>query len=225
MATPRLGLTELVDSQASAWATANDLALGLEAFILAKVLDRDLNTPPGSPTRGDTYIVGPSPTGAWTGKAGYLTTYSNGWIFAAPVGGLVIYVVDEKTWFAYSSVESAWHQFQAIWSTSETFTGEYREGSKVYEKSFSLSPLPTAAQGFLPYAHGISGIDFGKMITIEGSVNNAGIGFSAPLNFPAAGPIPVNANVIVDATNFYFGTNFDLSSGWTAKIRLRYCKT
>ena len=41
----------------------------------------NLNTPPVSPARGDVYIVGPSPTGAWAGKANHVMTYDgSNWI-------------------------------------------------------------------------------------------------------------------------------------------------
>lgn len=39
------------------------------------MISDNVNTPPGSPDVGDTYIVGSSPTGAWTGKAGYVVEW------------------------------------------------------------------------------------------------------------------------------------------------------
>ena len=34
------------------------------------VIDADLSAPPGSPSEGDRYIVGPSATGDWSGHDG-----------------------------------------------------------------------------------------------------------------------------------------------------------
>lgn len=218
MATPRLGLTELVDSQASAWATANGLAFGLESFMLAKVLDRDLNTPPGSPTRGDTYIVGPSPTGAWSGKGGQLTVYNNGWIFAPPVGGLLVFIHDEKAWHGYSSVEAAWHPLQELWSTSEHWTGQYRDSAKVYAKVVDIGAMPAATTKTV--AHGITGLDLTRPVTFQASFFASGV-IAAPI--PLGGN-PASADMYADATNVVIFTNIDLSS-FNAKLRLTYCKT
>jgi uncharacterized protein DUF2793 len=49
------------------------------------------NTPPGSPTIGDAYIVGVAPTGAWAAWADNLVLYtSRGWLPAAPDQGLAV---------------------------------------------------------------------------------------------------------------------------------------
>ncbi len=53
------------------------------------------NTPPGSPSSGDRYIVGTSPTGDWVGHEHELATYLGEWIYETiPPGTLVI---DETT--------------------------------------------------------------------------------------------------------------------------------
>ena len=47
------------------------------------VIDDSLNTPPGSPIREQTYLVGASPTGAWSGLSGRLVWYDStvtGWV-------------------------------------------------------------------------------------------------------------------------------------------------
>jgi len=42
----------------------------------------NLNTPPTSPVVRDVYIIGPNPTGAWSGKAGYAVYYNGSeWVF------------------------------------------------------------------------------------------------------------------------------------------------
>ncbi len=51
-----------------------------------------VNTPPGSPTEGVAYIVGPSPTGAWVGQAGNLAIYEGAaWIFYTPMSGWTVF--------------------------------------------------------------------------------------------------------------------------------------
>ena len=44
----------------------------LGAVVGLSVKDRDLATPPASPTDGDRYIVAAAATGAWAGKTGQI---------------------------------------------------------------------------------------------------------------------------------------------------------
>lgn len=92
---PRLNLPYLVSGQAQKEITHNDALNGLDFLVQLNVLDRDLNTPPASPGEGDTYIIGPSPTGAWAGQAGKLASYYAGWQIRTPAEGWRAFVRDE----------------------------------------------------------------------------------------------------------------------------------
>lgn len=99
MTTPKLSLPELSVSQASKEITHNQALAILDQLTQARVLDKDLATPPGSPANGDAYIVAASPTGAWAGKTGqiaYWLTAVNAWSFAVPLNGWLVYVNDEN---------------------------------------------------------------------------------------------------------------------------------
>ena len=56
-------------------------------YVGGYAFDRDLyiarqDDPPGSPSSGDIYLVGATPTGAWVGKANNVATYNGStWIF------------------------------------------------------------------------------------------------------------------------------------------------
>lgn len=51
-----------------------------------------LNTPPVSPSDGDTYIIGTSPTGAWVGLAGQIAYYNvSTWTYLDPATGWIVY--------------------------------------------------------------------------------------------------------------------------------------
>ena len=79
--------------------------------LLQGVEDKDLSAPPGLPADGDSYIVGPAPTGLWSGRANSIAIYDGlaaAWIFVpgeddagAPIAmgaaqaGLRVYVKDE----------------------------------------------------------------------------------------------------------------------------------
>lgn len=79
--TPDLGLALLATQQSQPNVTHNQIVYQLSA-LLNGVINMTTNTPPGSPTEGDSYVVGSSPTGAWAGKAKCVATYtSGGWLF------------------------------------------------------------------------------------------------------------------------------------------------
>lgn len=57
-----------------------------EAMIMLSAMQNGVidiqNSPPGSPTEGDSYVVGTVPTGAWAGRANTIATYTaGGWRF------------------------------------------------------------------------------------------------------------------------------------------------
>ena len=63
-----------------------------------------LNTPPSSPSYGDKYVVGPSPTGAWVGQSGMyaLYTLSGSWSFSSPQRGDIAKDPSSSTdWYLY----------------------------------------------------------------------------------------------------------------------------
>jgi hypothetical protein len=72
------------------------------------VLDKDLLTPPVSPTLGDRYLIGQptdTATGAWAGQAGKIAEWDgSAWFFeATPDEGTYVYVEDENTAYIFTS--------------------------------------------------------------------------------------------------------------------------
>lgn len=66
----------------------------LEQFSWQPTVASTLNTPPGSPVKGDRYLVGTVPTGAWVGKASNIAWYDGAaWQFDAPAAGWTVYNV------------------------------------------------------------------------------------------------------------------------------------
>jgi hypothetical protein len=84
--TGRLLLPYILQSQSQKEVTHNDALNILDVLIQAVVQDVGLNTPPGSPTVGQCWVVGSSPTGAWAGKASQIAQAldGGGWFFVAP---------------------------------------------------------------------------------------------------------------------------------------------
>lgn len=107
MASVQVNTPDLANGQANAHLTVNEAVGILDAHVHLAVKDRDLATPPGSPTTGDRYLIATSPTGAWAGQANAITVYLNGaWKFATPKEGWTCWVDDEDLWLRHDG--SAW---------------------------------------------------------------------------------------------------------------------
>lgn len=71
------------------------------------VVNQSTNAPPGSPADGDAYIIGGSPTGAWSGKARQIAIYEvSAWVYYPPVEGDHAYDRALNAEYVYSG--SAW---------------------------------------------------------------------------------------------------------------------
>lgn len=104
MTTPILGMDELAAAQSQPEVIVNAAFRALEAAIQISALGYQ-NDPPGSPSEGDRYLVGDTPTGAWTGHAEEIAYYSGGWQFLEPLPGWRAYVLGDSE---YLYEESDW---------------------------------------------------------------------------------------------------------------------
>lgn len=116
---PDLGIPYIAQSQGSPEVTHNE-ALNLLQALLNGAVDRGTNTPPGSPTIGDIYIIGASPTDAWAGRANCVTIWDGtAWDFipgetsagtpitmGARQEGMRVWVRDENVFYVWNG--SAW---------------------------------------------------------------------------------------------------------------------
>lgn len=101
--TNHLGITLISQAQAQKEVTANEAFVVIDALLNTGVIDKDLATPPGSPTEGDVYIVAASATGAWTGREGDIAYYASGaWKFVDPNEGLTLWVNDEDALYTFN---------------------------------------------------------------------------------------------------------------------------
>ncbi len=104
--TPRLALAYIASSQAQKEITHNAALNDLDFMAQASVIDYTISTPPASPNTGDSYIVGPSPTGAWSGCANYVTGYYAGWSLKPPQTGWTVWTKNGNRVLYYNG--SAW---------------------------------------------------------------------------------------------------------------------
>lgn len=99
----RLGITELADTQSDRSETVNEAIAKLEAgAALFGARSLGDNAPPASPVEGDIYVLGGSPTGAWSGHGEAVAVYYNAaWLFLPPLAGMIAYAFDEDAFYYY----------------------------------------------------------------------------------------------------------------------------
>lgn len=87
--TARHGLPLIAPGQAQKELAHNEALAALDLLVQAWAEGVGVNTPPASPGDGQCWIVGPGPTGAWSGQAGKLAGWTQGgWRFLAPREGM-----------------------------------------------------------------------------------------------------------------------------------------
>ena len=105
--TPRLGVTMMTAGVMQPDVIFNEGMLTMDALMGGTFLDYTIAVP-ASPASGDTYIVGASATGAWTGKDQDIAFYYNGWQFlTAPQHLKMFNIADGKYYTKGSSVWTA----------------------------------------------------------------------------------------------------------------------
>ena len=114
MTTPNLNLPELAPSQSQPHVPVNSALRRLDALVHLSVLDRALDTPPGSPADGDCYIVGAAPTGAWSTFAEHSIAAFIGtaWVEISPGSGWLAWVADEAVLYVFSA--GSWQSLVAL---------------------------------------------------------------------------------------------------------------
>lgn len=115
--TARLSLPYIAPQQAQKQVTHNEAMAALDQLVQPVVKSRTLATPPGSPSEGDTYIVAPSATGAWTGKDNAFAAWLSGaWTFTTPAEGWIAYVADTAELAVLQG--GAWTSFVTLGGTA-----------------------------------------------------------------------------------------------------------
>ncbi|MGB1539936.1 MAG: DUF2793 domain-containing protein, partial [Rickettsiales bacterium] len=99
--TPNLGLTLVEQSQAQKEVTVNMAFMRMDALLNSGVIDKDLSTPPGSPSAGDVYIVASSATDDWEGQENAIAYFDQIWRFIVPNEGLTVWVQDEDVHYTF----------------------------------------------------------------------------------------------------------------------------
>lgn len=105
--TPRLKLPQLASLQEANTVTWNEALAQIDTLVDLYLLGQGSNDPPASPSDGDAYLIGVSPTGAWTGYGGKIAVCLDGaWRFYLPFDGLRVFAADTDTLVVYR--DGAW---------------------------------------------------------------------------------------------------------------------
>ena len=103
------------------------------------VADKDLTTPPGSPSDGDRYIVGAGAAGAWAGHDNKIAYYDGDWEFISPLNGMIVWVEDEGKFYLYSN--SAWGVYNVNWKRTGTVLEPVVAGDSVKANDVRYSQI------------------------------------------------------------------------------------
>jgi Protein of unknown function (DUF2793) len=97
--TARFALPFILPGQAQKEVHHNEALAAIDGALHACVEGDPADAPPADPAPGESWIVGDSPSGAWSGRSGALATWTGGgWRFAGPLPGM-----------------SAWHKGEGYW--------------------------------------------------------------------------------------------------------------
>lgn len=130
---PNLGLLENAATGEAHDAELRALLRGLDGLVMPNVKGYLTNTPPGSPTNGDAYIIGAAPAGAWAGKGGYVTRYSTvaaAWEFYLPKNGWILQANSARESYRYTG--GAWEIYYQEGTWTPQIIGATTPGTQTY---------------------------------------------------------------------------------------------
>jgi len=171
------------------------------------VLDKDLTSPPGSPSTGDRYIVAASGIGAWSGHDDDVAEWNGStWTFDTKSEGMATWVEDENKLYVYNG--TAWVQFGSTISHNNTTGIQGGAVSEYYHLSLSdYDALVTYR------AETVEDI-VGDMVTGNTETN---ITVTYSDNGASSGKLNFSVNTADDAGTLgvatYDSTDFDVSGG------------
>ena len=103
----RFALPLLEPGQAQKELFHNEAVAAIDVLVHAAAQAIGSTTPPTSPTIGQCWALGASPTGAWSGHPGALAAWTaGGWRFLAPVSGMLVWSIADGVHAQWSG--TAW---------------------------------------------------------------------------------------------------------------------
>jgi hypothetical protein len=211
-----LGIVEDGDEGDNHFPECNATNRALTFFLGgARVLDKDLATPPGSPAHGDAYIIAASPTGAWATHAGKLARYNtydaaNAWDIYPVREGIRVWVADEDKLYYYTG--SAWAEFAQGGSSTQTGSGSPEGVVTAAVGAFYIQTNASPDSDGVWYKKTGSGNTGWEQVTASDGTGTAGAPSHASVRHNTTQSIPNNASTTVtfdtevNDTDAYFDT-------------------
>jgi hypothetical protein len=209
--TGRLLLPYILQSQSQKEVTHNDALNILDVLIQAVVQDVGLNTPPGSPTVGQCWVVGSSPTGVWAGKASQIAQAvdGGGWFFVAPFKRLKLWnettdeyvMFDGTNWVSEGLLLKETGEYLRVEHKTEDVTvntGAFKDTTiQIPDRAIVLAVnvrVMTAITGATSFGIGVAGdtTRYGNLIGT--ALDSTNIGITSPLAYYANTAIRLTAN-------------------------------
>ncbi len=209
--TGRLLLPYILQSQSQKEVTHNDALNILDVLIQAVVQEVGLNTPPGSPTVGQCWVVGSSPTGAWAGKASQIAQAvdGGGWFFVAPFKRLKLWnettdeyvMFDGTNWVSQGLLLKETGEYLRVEHKTEDVTvstGAFKDTTiQIPDRAIVLAVnvrVITALTGATSFGIGVAGdtTRYGNLIGT--ALDSTNIGITSPLAYYANTAIRLTAN-------------------------------
>lgn len=218
--TPILGLPEILSNQAQKHLTHNEALVILDALVQGNVASKTTSAPPGSPTEGDRYIIGPSPTGAWATHADKLAVWDgSAWNLYTPTEGWRFSVRDEAQPNLALYDGSAWVDALAGATSSSFVAAESANGAQMQfrvleEELTGLSGADVDSTINIPNGAIVFNVSMLVTTTITGATSfSVGVSgntgqFGSGLSLPAAS----NNLGVIGPTAFYSDTPIKLTS-------------
>jgi hypothetical protein len=126
---PRFALPFILPGQAQKEVFHNEALTLLDVALHACVAAGPLADPPAAPEPGQSWIVGPDSTAAWSGEEDALASWTEGgWRFVAPVPGMLIWHSDLGCWIHWTG--SAWSD-GSLPATALTIDGQQVVGPRL----------------------------------------------------------------------------------------------
>ena len=182
--TPKLGMTEISESQALKYLAHNQGLRVLDGLVQAVALSDSETTPPVSPSDGDQYILPSAPDSTWGGIAGDIARCQNGgWVITTPAEGWSCYVVATNRTMIFDGL--AWKPAYGSWEarcSSESKPGAAavllrvvvaRETVIPHDLEGSAAASGDTAAGTAVFSVEVGGVAFGTITWAPAGVTGA----------------------------------------------------
>jgi hypothetical protein len=183
-ASPRLGMTDLEQSDTDPHTSVNENDRMLEQMGNRAICTDRLTAPPGSPVDGRTYLIIATATGDWSGKENQLALrVGSSWKYVTPIEGTLAYVQDENAEYRYDG--SAWGTIASGNPTESIIIA-------CSDESTNITTGTAKATFRMPYAFTLS--------AVKASVTTAPTGSTIIIDINESGTTILSTKLSIDTT-------------------------